>query len=54
MQWLLNFLSGGKPCSHDWEITFADRITFAPKERRCKKCGTIQVAHISWITKCQK
>lgn len=54
INWFVRFLNGNTKCSHDWEIVFVDRITFSPKERRCKNCGAVQVAHTSWAFKCQK
>lgn len=51
ISWLRKFLNGNTDCMHEWEVTFADRITLAPKERRCKKCGAIQIAHTTWLYK---
>lgn len=38
-------------CVHEWELTYVDRITLAPKERKCKLCGQEQLATTVWVNK---
>lgn len=48
---LLRLFSGlaHETCAHDWEITFVDRVTMAPQERKCRKCDTMQRAEVIWV-----
>ena len=52
ISWLRKFLNGSIDCIHEWEVTFADRITLAPKERRCIEwqltywIGTLPLNHV--------
>lgn len=48
---LLRFLGGfeRESCTHEWQITFVDRLTLTPRERQCRKCGATQRAEVIWV-----